>query len=1204
MNSLSPRKYKLTFVVAQLANEGILSDEKAEHAHEILSTLSLPEQQKIFGEIALQKQYLSENELQNALEHQQKIQEQGIHLKIGDILWQQDVLTIREVSDILEYQRQFNADEHTESSPLYKHLPLNMIQGLPPVFQFFMNELLKQEVLPPESLQDTIKIFFQQRSERAHLSPERTDPIEQNLVSEEEYSEVQEIQETLKNLGLSKPLGEILVEKKLATQKEIVRTLEKGEPPPEDQAAPPPSTNQPLSGKKMNRLQSNQSQKGWTSTIRNVGASVVILGLLSLTGWLLFLIHSNPNVRLSLKIPDKSSANTNNTSPPTKNTKSPAAQHHTSTENLIQKWNTQNQQLSNHSKQKLERMISKQNKLLTQLENFDQKQQWNHLVLPALQRWFQVQLENIHPPSRKNKLDETLAGFQTTEDQLHQLASKFSNPPKPIQRALNKHPALQSHFRSRVQEKIDYLNNKKKQILHTELYRLEKQFFSLLQSAQNPDNPEHVLQKIQQKTQTFRRQIQRLPKNHPFRQKAQKRLNTLRTHADRWKKRKISSRSMPDHKKASPNHSDRESTGKQKPPTKTEPPSNTSEDEKPEEKEYKPLKLTSLSRKDLQNIRRKRPENWSLNQSSLSEKNPPSSIQHGFETEHFILLTTYDKQRGREMATLAEAVYELHQQILGQQWWDQQFQKHQSKWRILFLHNKQQLNGLDEIVKKTKGLTPSNKDTLISLVTGRTKNDRQQQKRQKTHRKMQSVIGNFMLQTMTERNAPWWLQSGWYYYLYFGEFHGEPLKLRGGAIESPASRQFLRTAKRAFFHFNLNLDAFLSRSSTITGGKNRADSSKPLSWSFIHFFLHGYREQYRDVLTNYIKKLASRSSGSNGRSHASLFKKIIKTEWPNQSENGLLFRMWKGHVWNLLSTWKPWKASNRDRGYNANRHIQRLKNLGQDVLSDGTLSINHPGAVSGNRLWNNPWTFSSTHYNVKTTISPRAAKEVAFVMELINYNYRKLFDLQDKYIPKMDVLIPRNKAQYKHIRGKSQKSSVVSGGYFHPIDEELVVYYQHRNNNWNTARILLHEGTHQFFYLSAQTELPAWLNEGLAEYMRAARFKSYTNLKLGEVSPVKNSLKRVKKWMKHGLERKLKFKTLINAKQLKRAGYDLAWSLVHFLLHGKRGRYASRFKQYVRSFLTFSKQPKSPRDRFRTYFRNRNRLKQDWKTHVQSLSPK
>lgn len=114
---------------------------------------------------------------------------------------------------------------------------------------------------------------------------------------------------------------------------------------------------------------------------------------------------------------------------------------------------------------------------------------------------------------------------------------------------------------------------------------------------------------------------------------------------------------------------------------------------------------------------------------------------------------------------------------------------------------------------------------------------------------------------------------------------------------------------------------------------------------------------------------------------------------------------------------------------------------------------------------------------------------------------------------------------------------------------------------WNTVQ---HEGFHQFAHATMGQAMPAWVDEGLAEYFGEAVFTGD-----GYVSGVVPGwrAKRIKTRIEQGAfasTKELRSWTLAewNAR-LDALNYDHAWSMVQFLAHADGGRYRRAFAAYL-----------------------------------------
>ncbi|MGC9260169.1 MAG: hypothetical protein ACP5I8_08865 [Phycisphaerae bacterium] len=115
--------------------------------------------------------------------------------------------------------------------------------------------------------------------------------------------------------------------------------------------------------------------------------------------------------------------------------------------------------------------------------------------------------------------------------------------------------------------------------------------------------------------------------------------------------------------------------------------------------------------------------------------------------------------------------------------------------------------------------------------------------------------------------------------------------------------------------------------------------------------------------------------------------------------------------------------------------------------------------------------------------------------------------------------------------------------------------------------IIQHEGFHQFTFAFIHRFLPAWANEGTAEFFGEGLFTG-SSFVTGWIPPYREA--RIKYEIKHN-----KFKTIHAIREmsyrkwndvLMGTNYDEAWSMIYFLAYANDGRYAVPFTQYLRLY--------------------------------------
>jgi hypothetical protein len=140
--------------------------------------------------------------------------------------------------------------------------------------------------------------------------------------------------------------------------------------------------------------------------------------------------------------------------------------------------------------------------------------------------------------------------------------------------------------------------------------------------------------------------------------------------------------------------------------------------------------------------------------------------------------------------------------------------------------------------------------------------------------------------------------------------------------------------------------------------------------------------------------------------------------------------------------------------------------------------------------------------------------------------------------------------------------------YFNPASRALEVDASSKPD----VRILMHEATHAVLSATAVTTrtatgvIPAWLDEGLAEYMAATLVGEEGRLRFdGDAVARHHFALQAKAKDGYDLSRLLNFEnTDFAASARADLKYAQAYSLVHFGLHGERGTRRDAFLAYVR----------------------------------------
>src|SRR6185503_12555846 len=213
--------------------------------------------------------------------------------------------------------------------------------------------------------------------------------------------------------------------------------------------------------------------------------------------------------------------------------------------------------------------------------------------------------------------------------------------------------------------------------------------------------------------------------------------------------------------------------------------------------------------------------------------------------------------------------------------------------------------------------------------------------------------------------------------------------------------------------------------------------------------------------------------------------------------------------------------------------------------------------------WGSCWELSSLHYELQSNIPlPRALDTMLDIERL----YRAFFELIGPELGIYDVCHPMK--VHVHADDASYPEVSSEAGYYDPETDVLSLKAE-RGFDCTT---LAHELTHQLLQDTAFREknrdgcIPAWLNEGLAEYM-AAGVKSTAPLvfEAGRANPQQFQEHARAAKEAFDLTRVLSFSAGdFDAGTGRSLKYAESYTLVHFLLHGLKGRYRPGFFDFLR----------------------------------------
>jgi hypothetical protein len=233
------------------------------------------------------------------------------------------------------------------------------------------------------------------------------------------------------------------------------------------------------------------------------------------------------------------------------------------------------------------------------------------------------------------------------------------------------------------------------------------------------------------------------------------------------------------------------------------------------------------------------------------------------------------------------------------------------------------------------------------------------------------------------------------------------------------------------------------------------------------------------------------------------------------------------------------------------------------IVRGGADPLSFEALRAGNQDWGRANEFASTHFRVRTNVALREALGAALDLEGF---YRELYDLLQGELQLLEVVEPMRAELHASARSFPELTGA-SRAYYDPDARTL---YVDASISIDRSE-LLHEATHAIFHAtsehkSARGSLPAWVQEGLAEYLSAGidgppgrpRFL-VGNVHAGHARTHSRSKD------PYALSRVLNFTTNdFLASSHAELKYSQAYTLVHYCMHGAGRAYRRGFLEYLR----------------------------------------
>ncbi len=192
------------------------------------------------------------------------------------------------------------------------------------------------------------------------------------------------------------------------------------------------------------------------------------------------------------------------------------------------------------------------------------------------------------------------------------------------------------------------------------------------------------------------------------------------------------------------------------------------------------------------------------------------------------------------------------------------------------------------------------------------------------------------------------------------------------------------------------------------------------------------------------------------------------------------------------------------------------------------------------------------HYRIHTDLEQRLAEDLGVRMESMYAEYSvRLADFNPSSERRLEVYLFKDRKDYATFTGDSFTNT---GGIFIPKRNLLAAFLEPQGRD-GLHRTLQHEAFHQFAFLAIGTELPIWLNEGIAQVFEEGIWTG-RQFMLGQVPPrrirqLKQDIadQRIVSFQNFLATTDAQWRAGLRDENTGAAQYNQAWAMTHFLIY-------------------------------------------------------
>lgn len=234
------------------------------------------------------------------------------------------------------------------------------------------------------------------------------------------------------------------------------------------------------------------------------------------------------------------------------------------------------------------------------------------------------------------------------------------------------------------------------------------------------------------------------------------------------------------------------------------------------------------------------------------------------------------------------------------------------------------------------------------------------------------------------------------------------------------------------------------------------------------------------------------------------------------------------------------------------------------LLVCALLSISAFGQLTGKNRWMN---LKSKNFNIIGDASEKELREVATKLEQFRETFRVVFKNMNLNSPtETNVVVFRSSTSYRPFKPKRPdgKPDEWIAGYFQPGEARNYITLSTEGERENTYGTIFHEYVHYLMDTNlGRSKIPAWFNEGIAEYYQTLRMVDnqivfFGDLQFGHLELMRNA-------------KMVPFRDFLSVSNYSLSGgghsrsvfYAQAWAFMHFLLHANDRAYADGLTKFI-----------------------------------------